>query len=84
MGVIPLAGPRYGRERGAWPLPYLPQHRQGDLGLQAWEPPWPWDQLRAATTHLSSVCPHAPFNCLVGWTSLVAQLVKNLPAMWET
>ena len=34
--------------------------------------------------HLSSICPHAPFSRLFGRTSLVAQLVKNPPAMWET
>ena len=24
------------------------------------------------------------YNCMIMWASLVAQTVKNLPAMWET
>ena len=38
------------------------------------------------TPHTPTLSWHIPFSAfiLVIWTSLVAQLVKNLPAMWET
>ena len=42
----------------------------------------PWGHKESDTTKQLSTAQHGRF-CFI-WASLVAQLVKNLPALWET
>ena len=52
--------------------------------------PLEWVGMGWLPPHLGSLnmdidCPYFFLGCIdIKWTSLVAQLVKNLPAMWET
>ena len=53
--------------------------REGQGGLACGSP---WGHKESDTTEQLSTAQHGSF-CFI-WASLVAQLVKNLPALWET